>query len=91
MQQDQEKKSKINKNQITHKQIKPKLKPKQPVKTKKQKRFHQEKKVNVDKQLTCPVCRRTSKEGQMNWIVYKIWKMWVHEDCSANEACFLCE
>ena len=44
LQQDQEEKSKINKNQIKYKQIKPKLKPQQPVNTKK-KDFDQRNKV----------------------------------------------
>ena len=45
LKQDQEKKTKINKNQIKHKQIKPKLKPKQPLKTKKQRKPFRKKKA----------------------------------------------
>ena len=40
------------------------------------------KEVNVDKQeLTSPGCRETSKERQINWIVCKIYTVYVHEDC----------
>ena len=60
----------------------------QPLKTKKQKNICQEKEKDVDKQeFTCPVCKQTSKD----WTVCRIRTVWVHEDCSTNKACLLCE
>ena len=63
----------MTKNQIKRKEIKPKLKLKQPVKTKKNKKIFVKKESNVDKQeLASHVCKLTSKESQIDWIVCRI-------------------
>ena len=72
--------------------LQPKLKPKQPVKTKKQKKSFLKKESNVENhKLTSFVCKQASKESQIEWIICKICAVWVHEGFSANEACLLCE
>ena len=68
------------------------MKPKQPVKTKKRKKPLSKKESNVDNhELTNPICKQTLKESQIDWIACKLCAVWVHEDRSANEACFLCQ
>ena len=63
----------MTKNQIKRKEIKPKLKLKQPVKTKKNKKIFVKKESNVDKQeLASHVSKLTSKESQIDWIVCRI-------------------
>ena len=61
------------------------MKPKQPVKTKKQEKKNSnswKKRINFIKQgLTSPSCTLTWKEIQIDLIVYRTYPVYVHEDC----------
>ena len=78
LQLDQEKISKTNKNQITSKQ----QQQKEPKTTKEKQRRLSKKEINVGKQeLTSLGCRGSWKESQIDWIVCRIYKVCVHEEC----------
>ena len=38
-----------------------------------------------------PACKGIWKESKADWIVLRICRVWMYEDCSVNEVRFLCE
>ena len=51
-----------------------------------------EKNVNNEEEWFCPVCLGKWCNGtQIDWITCCVCTVWVHEDCTLNDVCFLCE
>ena len=92
------KKHQCTKTRKTKKETKPKgQKAKVNLKTKKkhcdkkkQKSSEKEKPVE-NQESTCAVCKGSWRESQMDWIVCRVCTVWVQEDCTVNEVCFLCD
>ena len=48
--------------------------------------------ITIAKQeWTFPACKGIWKESKADWIVLRICRVWMYEDCSVNEVRFLCE
>ena len=81
MRQDRKRKPKSKKKFKLNRNSKTQLKPKQLVKTKKQKKYLSKKEIDVDKQgLSSLGCRGTWKESQIDWL-FAEYEKWVHENC----------
>ena len=77
---------KNNDNKLNKKDIK------QNKKKRKLKKCLIEKNVNNEEEWFCPVCLGKWCIGtQIDWITCCVCTVLVHEDCTLNDVCFLCE